>query len=106
MSAAMANPEEFFVVEYQTPKAIPRTWSTKVQREETVTTVSTTKFDSVASLMKALAEAVEFRNVLEWASSREDLPEYEDPEDVVSERHEFVIAISPGLRESIERRSE
>jgi hypothetical protein len=103
MTAMASHEVESFVAEYRTPKQI-RTWGARPRAEVTTTAVAI-DVRTAASLMRALSEQAEFNSVLNWASSREDMPEYPDPAEVVAERQEFLVSISAALLESIERRS-
>lgn len=93
--AAPADTEEY-------PR--PRIWRVDFGREQTQTTVSR-EVTPTRALMEALADSVAWDGVLDWASSREDMPEYADTPEAEAERTEFYVAVSPSLLESIERRS-
>jgi len=104
MSQAMASPNAAYVVEYARPTR-RWLWSAGFGAESTVTSVAADVFEMPALMGPPVAAPWELQDVLEWASTREDMPEYPDTEEATAERTDFLVAISAALLESIERRS-
>jgi hypothetical protein len=102
MSRAAASHADVFVAEYRMPR--------KVQEmegfaRETTPTEYTDLVTPMLALLERETDARVLQDVLQWAATRADMPEYADAEDEIAERSSFLIAISPSLRESIQRRS-